>query len=335
MLSAALGLLFLLLFSELAAANFKRLSPVLEAWDGSKTPHLLHGGWQKLAVFFWALGTSIPLLAFTLACHLFVNNPQTTSDLTLGATIGSNIIGLSLAFGLILLKGPIHFFRLRTITSPVFLLLATVAFTYVCLNNEITRAEGGLLLLLAIAYSFYFRRFSSEWTYYERQQVNHSLTESTDGLLPIIAVFCMGIGFFVLAVMVSYPFVTWIDGYLLSSSTSLTYSKLATHVVAFFLALPWLFRSILSMKENDTGKALTLTSISHACLLNVLFLPGIVGLVEPLSFSMRIISVDLPVLLCLTGVFVCSLLVEKEKGGLLTILLIVSYLFYTGLGLLL
>ncbi len=301
------------------------------AKQGIEIPKMAQGGWEKIAVLFWALGTAIPLLAFTLACNLFLSDDRRSSDLIIGATIGNNIIGLSLAFGLILMSGPITFFRLRTMTSPVFLLLATMAFTFACLNNVISRWEASLLLLLGIAYVFYFRRFSSEWSYYERQQETPSLLESSDGILPIIAVFCMGIGFFMLAVLVSYPFLMHINEIL--EQGRILDSKLAIHGIAFFLAMPWLFRSVYSVKESASGKAITLTSISHACLLNMLFLPGIIALFHPLSFSMRIVSVDLPVLLLLTGIFVCSLLVEKEKGGKLTILLIASYFLYTGLGL--
>ena len=334
MISAALGLFFLLLFSELASANFKRLAPVLEAWNRSKHPLTSAlGSWEKLAVLFWAVGTSIPLLAFTLACNLFLIDPNRIGDLILGSAIGSNVLGLSLAFGLILLNGPITFFRIRTISSPVFLLLATVAFTFTCLNQTVTRIEGAILLLLAVAYGFYFRRFSSEWTYYERKQANHSLFESADGLLPVLAIFCMGIGFFVLAVLVSYPFLNWVKQFL--NSGIITDAKFAIHIIAPCLSLPWLLRSMYSVKESSTGKALTLTSISHACLLNVLLLPGIMALFNPLTLSTRIISMDLPVLFFFTGVFVCSLLVEKEKGGKLTILLIASYFLYTGLGLIL
>lgn len=339
MIAAALGLLFLLIFSELASANFKRLAPVIEAWDHNKTlakqameiPNMVQGGWGKLAVLFWAIGTSIPLLAFTLACNLFLTDDRRTSDLIVGTAIGNNIIGLSLAFGLIMMSGPITFFRIRTMTSPVFLLLGTMAFTFACLNNVITRWEAGFLLLLVVAYGFYFRRFSSEWKHYERQQVTSTLLESADGLLPILAVFCMGIGFFILAVLVSYPFLVHINQTL--EQGRILDSKLAIHGIAFFLSLPWLFRSVYSVKESATEKALTLTSISHACLLNMLFIPGITALFHPLTLSMRMVSMDLPVLLLLTGVFVCSLLVEKEEGGCLTLLLIASYFLYTGLGL--
>ena len=342
MLGALISLFFLLVFSEFSSANFKRLAPILEAWDASKRlpnqeePKLAlpwNGGWAKGAALLWALGSSIPLLAFSLACHLFLKDKAIASNLMLGSMIGSNVIALSLALGMILVAGPITFFRLRTMTSPVFLLLATVAFSYACLNYRISRWEGAFLLLLSVGYGFYFRSYSSEWKYFERNHPNESILESSDGLLPIFAFFCLGIGFFVLALGSAYPFVLWIYEYVSGGIVSDT--KAAVHLVAFLLSTPWLIRSLLSLRESTTGRALTLTSLTHSCMLNVLFLPGIMALIWGSTLAPRLLSLDIPVLLVYTGIFVSVLLIEKESGRILTALLSVSYLLYTGLGVLL
>lgn len=337
MLAALLSLILLLLFSELASANFKRLAPLLEAWEQSKATHteptLWKGGFEKLAVLCWALGTSVPLLAFTVSCNFFVINENSASNFILGTMIGSNVIFLSLGLALLLLSGPLSFFRVRSVTSPVFLLLATVAFTYCSLNDHLTRWEGLLLLILAVGYGFYFRRFSSEWKYFERKHSPSSLLESSEGALPVIAILCLGLGFFVLAVLTAYPFVMKISE--ISAGNAKVDTKLAVHLVAFLLSIPWLIRSTASVRGSDTERALHISSLSHACLLNVLFLPGINALFWTLTVSSKMISVDLPVLLLLTGIFVSTLLIEKEKGGKLTPFLIASYLLYTGLGLLL
>lgn len=346
MLTAFLSLGLTLLFAELASANFKRLAPVLEAWDQTKRdpaaapveagkidPAILlwTGGWEKLAALVWALGTAIPLLAFATAAHLFLENPARSSNLILGAAVGSNVIALSLAFALILISGPITFFRVRTMTSPVFLLLATVAFAYVCLNQRISVWEGGILLLLVVAYGFYFRRFSSEWKYYERAHADHSLVESAEGILPVLAVFCMGAGFFLLAVLVAYPLVQELSANVDASGRDPF--RMGSHLVALALSLPWLLRSALALQQSASGKALTLTSISHACLLNVLLLPGVGAFLGMEELSASLLSWYLPALFVYTAVFVSALLVEKESGGILTWVLILSYLVYTALGL--
>ena len=48
----------------------------------------------------------------------------------------------------------------------------------------------------------------------------------------------------------------------------------------------------------------------------------------------ELLSVHLPALLTLTGIFVSALLIEKEEGGRLPYVLIAVYLVYTGVGLL-
>ncbi len=339
MLAPLLSLGLLLLLSEFAAANFKRLAPVLEAWDQSKkiqdqpdetNPLLWLGGWEKLATLVWALGISIPLLAFALAAHLFLPDATIAGNLIVGSTVGGNVIGLSIGFALVLLSGPITFFRVRTITSPVFLLIATVVFIYACLNYRLTFGEGCLLLLMIVAYGVYFRRFSSEWKHYERTFTGQSLVESSEGFLPILALLCMGLGFFLLAVLAAFPFVmelgVWARG-----ETSEAF-RLGAHLVAFGLYIPWILRCLWYVKESSSAKALTVSSISHACLLNMLLLPAFAAFLGAKDLAPSLFFLYLPALFTFTATFVAALLIEKESGGILPWFLILFYLAYTGLG---
>jgi Ca2+/Na+ antiporter len=340
MLTALFSLAFLLLFAEFSSANFKRLAPVLEAWNQSKknpgtnldpiNPFPWLGGWEKLAAMVWAVALSIPLLAFALGCYIFLHDSVQSANFVVGTAVGSNIIGLSVAFALVLLSGPLTFFRVRTITSPVFLLLATVVFAYACLNNFISLWEAFFMFLLSVAYGLYFRRFSSEWKHYESKFAGRSLVESAEGILPIIALLCMGIGFFLLAVLVSYPLVHELSR--LAKSTDIGSFRMGAHGMAFAVSLPWLLRCVYHVRSGTTSKALTITSISHACLLNMLLLPAIVALLGLRDLAPELISVHLPTLLALTGVFVAALLIEKEEGGKLPYILIAIYLVYTGVG---
>ncbi|RZA06742.1 MAG: hypothetical protein EOP11_09540 [Proteobacteria bacterium] len=343
MVGALLSLGFLLLFAEMASANFKRLAPVLEAWDQAKKnpaapaadgPNLFPwmGGWEKLAALVWAVGVSIPLLAFTLGCHLFLENRGEAANFIFGTVVGSNVIGLTLAFAFVLLTGPLTFFRVRTVTSPVFLLMATVVFTYCCLNYKVNLWEGTILLVLLAAYGIYFRRFSSEWKYYERTFARKSLIESSEGFLPILAVGCMAVGFFLLAVITSYPLVQELGRMTGPEASGPHAFKIGAHLVAFALASPWLLRCLLTSQEGTTSKAVTLSSISHACLLNVLLLPGMAAFLGARDLAPSLLSFHLPMLFLLTGIFVAALLTEKEKGGKLPWVLMLLYLVYTGLG---
>ncbi len=342
MLAALASLALLLMFAEFSSANFKRLAPVLEAWEQSKTsqggpsldsnPFPWMGGWEKLAAMVWAFALSIPLLAFALGCHVFLGDSVESGNFVIGTAVGSNIIGLSVAFALVLLSGPLTFFRVRAITSPVFVLVATVVFAYACLNNRISLGEALLMLILTVAYGLYFRRFSSEWKHYESKFAGRSLVESAEGILPIIALLCMGIGFFLLAVLVSYPLVHELSR--LAESSDMGPFRIGAHVMALGVSLPWLTRCALHIRSGTTSKALTITSIAHACLINVLLLPAIAAVLGVSDLAPELLSVHLPAQLTLTGIFVAALLIEKEKGGKLPYVLIGAYLVYTGIGLL-
>lgn len=331
------SLLLLLGFSELAAVNFKRLAPILEAWDQKRKARpegtteatfLWTGGWEKLAVLCWALGSALPFIVFAVSALLFTPSPVVAGDLVVGATLGGNIVALSLTFGLILSCGQLSFFRVRTMTSPIFLLLATVAFTMLCLDETISRLDAVVLLFFGVAYGFYFRRFSSEWKTYERHHASPSLLESSEGILPVVAVFCMALVFTVLAILFAYPFVQWLS----LGATPTSYAGMALHLIAPTLAIPNILRALYSARQSDTAKALTLTGITHSCLLNTLFLCGSIALYQPLPIAEPLIRVDLAVLLFLTGVFVATLLIEKERARGLSWALIAGFLLYTGIG---
>ncbi len=340
MLVTLASLLLLIIFSELSAENFKRLAPLLEARDDrlrrSEEPvgaadTLLAGGWGKLGALSWTIGTTIPFLVFSLACHLFLPRGEIADNLVIGSAVGNNVIALSLVFGLAMMRGSLTFFRIRSLTSPVFLLLAAMAFTFTALNLRITPGEGAILLLLTAAYGFYFRSFSTEWKHFERDHPVTALLDSDDGALPVVAIICLAIGFFVLALITAWPFVRTLHQ--LVESNGVAPSKLAVHGVALALSLPWLVRAVLSLRGTPAQRTRTLSSISHACLLMILFLPGLNALLHTRELRPAFVSLHLPVLLLITGIYVASLLIEKEKGGFLPAFLLVFYAVYTGVGL--
>src|SRR5690348_12550667 len=96
------SLILLLVFSELAAANFKRLAPILEAWDQKRKNHdgkhpeenenFWRGGWEKLAVLCWAFGSALPYIVFSLGALFFIPSQAIAGDLIVGITLGGNIV---------------------------------------------------------------------------------------------------------------------------------------------------------------------------------------------------------------------------------------------------
>jgi Ca2+/Na+ antiporter len=338
--NSAASLFFLLLFSELSAENFKRLAPILEARDErarlkaaveNDLASTLQKGWEKLAALSWTIGSCLSFLAFSAGCYFFLPRVTVVDNLVIGSVVGNNILALSLVFGLVLLRGPLTFFRVRSLTSPVFLLLAAVAFVLVALNDRISWTEGSILLMLTLAYGFYFRSFSSEWKHYEKSKTAPGYIEASEGILPFLAVVCLAVGFFALAVLVSFPFTRGI--FAVVEAGKITSVQASVYVVAPLLSLPWLFRAFYSLKGTDTEKARTISSIAHGCLLNLLFVPGINALVTDRYLAPEFVQVHYGALLLATGVFVVSLLIEKEKGGFLSAILIGFYLLYTGWGL--
>ena len=340
---AALSLAGLLLFSELSAACFRRLSPFLEAWSKSRRAMELgetleaaesppKRDWQNTAILAWAFAGTIPLLAFSVSCMLFLDHQlNQTRNFISGALVGSNIVALGLLFGLILFSSQLTFFRIRTMTSPVFLFLATIAFVFASLDWKISFVEGAALWALAVGYAFYFRSFSSEWEYYQRHS-NDAAEEFAGGLLSVFAVLCMGFGFLLCAILSVYPFAAWMAVF--GAHNGYSSVMLGAQVIALLLAFPWLIRVLFTLGLSDTQKARSISSITHSCLLNILFLPGILAVFQPLEIGREMLLMDIPALLFFTGTFVATLLIEKQEGRALPSFIILAYILYVATGVL-
>lgn len=337
MAALAFSSLIFLVFSELSASCFRRLTPLLEAWSNerTKTGNIDSDdrvGWERLALVSWAIAISIPLLSFTVSAYFFANSKLQASDFITGTLVGSNVIALAIGFAFIQLSGPIKFFRIRSINSPLFLLLATLVFVVCSLNARITIFEGGLLLAIALAYVMYFRRFSTEARYQQRMMRKRA-SELEPNLLAVLAVACMGIGFFGFAIIACYPLLSFIQTLRFANATG--YGVFAIHFVAVFLSLPWMTRILLSLFTSSTRRAFLVTNLTHACLFNLLILPGVMALLMPLSVNSGFIQYDMPFLLIVTVVFVCTLLIEKERSKYFPWVLLGSYLVYSAIGLVL
>lgn len=332
---AALSLGGLLFFSELSAACFRRISPFLEAWSKARSnvePDPARIKRRTAAILAWAFASTIPLLAFSISC-LFFLDPQlnSTRNFIGGALVGSNIVALGLLFGLILFSSQLTFFRIRTMTSPVFLFLGTVAFVFTCLDGNIRFFEGIGLWVLAIAYAFYFRAFSSEWEYHQRHS-NDAAEEFAGNLISVIAVLCMGFGFLLCAILAAYPFAGWIA--IFGAHNNYSSVMLGAQVIALLLTFPWLIRVLFTLGSSDTQKARSISNITHSCLLNLLFLPGLLAMFQPLEIGREMLLLDLPVLLFFTGTFVSTLLIEKQEGRALPSFIVLAYIVYVATGVL-
>lgn len=328
---AALSLIGLLLFSELSAASFRRLAPFLEAYARNvATDGDPKRGWEKLALVSWAFAATVPLLAFCLCVIFFMDHQVHSSrSFILGAVIGSNVLSLGLLFGLILFSSPLSFFRIRTMNSPVFLFLGTLAFLITCLDNKISALEGIFLLILALAYAVYVRAFSTEWKFHQKLS-NDAAEEVAGGILSVVSIFCLAFGFLLFAILVAWPFASWLSVF--GAKNQVSSVILGVHVIATILCFPWLVRTLFTLGSSDSQKARSISGITHSGILNVLLLPGFLALFQPLEVHPAMLGIDLPVLLFFTGLFVSTLMIEKQEGRALPAFILVAYLAYVGSG---
>ena len=100
-----------------------------------------------------AIGTSLPELVVSTTSALTGH-----SDIALGNVVGSNIANLFLILGVCSIIRPLKFKKETIRIENPFVIIITSLLFFLCLNNDgtqITRLEGGILLLLCVIFILY------------------------------------------------------------------------------------------------------------------------------------------------------------------------------------
>lgn len=283
-------LLWLLVFLISLALLAKSSNWVLKG--AKKIGSYLHLPPFVTGIILVGLGTSLPELASSLAA-----TAQGKGEVVVANIIGSNIANILLVVGLVALLSRYLLVKKGILSVDVpFLLGGTAVFLIMAANGSISSVEGAVLLLLAVAYLFYYlsRREKKDFSRKEKKKLD---IESLRQLV-------FGLGGLVLAAH-----------YLILSLSQLAFSLkvpeslIAVTALAIGTSLPELAVSIRAVLAKQP--AISLGNIFGSNIFNLLLVGGLSAIIRPLSLDPLMMKTGLPFLILATLLFVFSCAFKK------------------------
>tara|TARA_X000000368_G_scaffold145370_1_gene114669 strand:+ start:1624 stop:2556 length:933 start_codon:yes stop_codon:yes gene_type:complete len=217
-----------------------------------------------------SIGTSFPELIAGIQSLL-----ENKHDFVIGNVLGSNVANIGLALGLPALFYKINFEYKNVISAFFYNLLACAALFYIISDNEITSADSQILLFLFTIYiiaSFLRPNITSCGNELENDQ-EISLLKSFARLFWGSIVLYAGSELFISNGALS-----------LLDHIGADYEKaIGMTVIAIGTSLPEVFVTMTALSKKEVG--ISLGNIIGSNIFNILFVLGVIGLINPLTVS--------------------------------------------------
>ncbi|NRB72351.1 MAG: calcium/sodium antiporter [Xanthomonadales bacterium] len=235
-------------------------------------------------------GTSAPELVVSA-----VATTRGNAGLAVGNAIGSNIANMGLILGFTALVYPLRLESSTLKREYPLLLLVMLITLLMCLNMQLSRLEGYLLLLALFALIAWLIRFGLS------RPANDPFAQELEAEIPTdmptkVAVFWLVVS--LIALPASSHFL--VEGAIgIASQLGVTDTVIGLTVVAFGTSLPELATAITSAirKEDD----IAIGNIIGSNLFNLLGVLGIAASIRPIEIQSMVLARDFPVMFLLTG----------------------------------
>ncbi len=260
-----------------------------------------------------AFGTSAPELLVSISAAL-----KGSSDIAIGNVIGSNISNISLVLGISAIVYPIVIYKSILKLDYLAVLVSSILFYLLSLDNVISRIEGGVFLVLLILLNLYFFK---------------KLKVSDEDLIPVEVVqmkLFKALGLLILGMVGLYfgadMFVA--NAVEISRVFGVSERVIGVTVIAIGTSLPELVTSIIAAINKKTDIAIG--NILGSNIMNVLAIIGITSLVQPITVSDSFLTQDfiwmLGITVLLFPILLTRLRISRVEGGFL-VLFYCTYLF--------
>ena len=252
-------------------------------------------------------GTSAPELAVSVVAARG-GNP----DIALGNVIGSNIANIALILGVTALIAPPRVEgRLIRRELPV-LMLTAAAVPVVLIGGLISRLEGGLLVLAALAFSYLTFRWARVGTSAVKQQEPEAV--SLGRRAGLFGLSLVGLGVLLVGGNV---FVRGAVG--LATHFGMSEKTVGLTVVAIGTSLPELAASVVAALRGHSEIAVG--NVVGSNIFNVLLILGVTSSIAPIAGSLSAGAFDLTVMIGLTAFSIFVMRRERRvtrvEGGIL------------------
>lgn len=228
-----------------------------------------------------AFGTSAPELLVSVNAALKGN-----SDISIGNVVGSNIANIALVLGLSGLFYPILINRNQLRFDYTLMIIVTILFYLLSLNEMITIWEGILLFGGFLGFNFYLFRNLGKGLIQENEMVEEELEEVKNySWLVSVALFFGGIiGLYAGSELLVENAIK------ISREFGVSERVIGVTIIAIGTSLPELITSIMAALSKRTD--LALGNILGSNIMNILSIIGITAIIKPISVSAEFLASD-------------------------------------------
>lgn len=281
---------------------------------------LLVAGAGRLAmgIGLRAATVGVTVIAFaTTAPELFVATIgalDVSSDIGLGAIIGSNIANIGLVLGVAALITPLQIDSVVMRRHVPFMIVAAVLVVVLGVDGTLSRLDGVILLLALACFTGYLISSTGSDT--------SPITDDPGAGSGVSARDVALVGGGLLALVVGSR---WLisGGIGLLSAFGVSEFVIGLTILAFGTSLPELAASVVGAVRNETG--FVIGNIVGSNIYNILAVLGIVALITPIEIAASTLRFELPVLVVFTLGVVAMMGNGRELTRLDGVVLVVGY----------
>jgi len=260
-----------------------------------------------------AFGTSAPEAAVGLQSVL-----QGSSDIGLGNVIGSNIANVLLILGLASLISPLPVAaRVVRVDVPVMIGFSVLLWT-LCLDGELGRGNGVLLLLLAVIYNVWLVRSARR----DAARDGHERVGGTK----LRSILLVGLGFVAIVVGAGWL----VDGSVqLAKAFGLSELVIGLTVVAIGTSMPEIATSTVAGLRGEQDIAVGNAVGSNV--FNILLVVGLTATLSPIPIPVQdsVLNFDFPIMISVAVACLPILFIGYRLGRWEGMLFLVYYAAYT------
>ncbi|MCT8338525.1 calcium/sodium antiporter [Flavobacteriaceae bacterium TK19130] len=244
------------------------------------------------------------------------------SDISLGNVIGSNIANIGLVLGVTALIGPLSIDRdFYKFNWPAMMLLSLLFYMLLKNGGDITRMEGGLLLLSLFAYLFFLLQRAKKQRKAEgaSEEVDDSLSDTSNFKI-IIWLIIGGVALWGGSELLVMGAVD------LALALGVTERVIAVTMIAVGTSVPELAASVIAAAKQE--KAISLGNLIGSNIFNIASVLGITSLIQPIfAKSPEVVSSDIFWMLGFAAVLLPLAFLPKrfEIGRFKGLLIVVAY----------
>lgn len=265
-----------------------------------------------------AFGTSAPELLVSLQAAV-----QGHPDMALGNVIGSNISNILLVLGITTVIFPLVVHRNSVLRDWPILISITLVLGLLLLDLNISRLEGGFLLLILIAY-LVFSIFQSKKENKEskkhqtEEKVPHKNKWGIAILIFLLACAGLAVGANLLVENAS----------VLAKTIGISERIISITMVALGTSLPELTTSIIAAFKKETD--ISIGNIIGSNIMNIVSVLGITSMIKPIQSVPEVLKIDVPWMIG-AAVLLLLFMIPARKGRINRLeggLMLVAYATY-------